>query len=685
MAQSLPRDLVSLLDLRAQEAPARIAYRYLGETTGPTELSTEALRDGARAVAARLDTGGLRGERVLLRYPPGLDFITGFLGCCVAGVTAVPAPPPNPLKPKRSLERLMTIVDSAKPRWALTTSAVLDALRPALAELPAFDALRWIATDVPTRGLVLPDMVPGDPADLALIQYTSGSTSDPKGAALSQENVLANMAYFDDGWDHGPDTVAVNWLPAFHDLGLIYGILTPLWRGFTALQMSPIDVIQKPFSWLAAISRNRATHSCGPNFIYDLCTRKVTNPDLATLDLGSWRMALTAAEPVRAETMDRFVERFEPVGFRRRTFCPGFGLSEGTCKVVALPCDEDPIVLALRADRLEQHEVVQAPPGPGTRTVVGCGRPGRDVRVEIVDPDTSTRLPGGRVGEVWVAGHGVAHSYWDQPQATADLLQARIQGGDDTPHLRTGDLGFMHQEQLFITGRIKDLIIIRGTNHYPQDIESTVQDAHPNIRAGCCAAFSFEEDVEERLAVVVEVERRVRDTWTVGGERRSVEPSPRLPPAPGIFLAQEVAAAITRAVSEVHGLKAHRLVLIQAGTIPKTTSGKIQRQACKRALFADRLALLETEVEAARPLEPDPRDVLRDKVVAIVSEISGIPREQILPRVSLHSMGIDSLTGVNIAYELGLLTGRDVPSWVLAEHDTIDKLVDYVLSLGGAR
>jgi len=680
------QSVAELLEHRARTTPDKIAFRYVGDTHGPRELTYAQLSESASAIAARLRERGQPGERVLLLFPPGLEFIQAFFGCMAAGVIAVPAPPPNPLKPKRSLDRLVSIVESAWPTWALTTSQVLTAIRPALDDSPAFEGIQWVASEaVPPLQAPLPP-VGGVTADtVAFIQYTSGSTSDPKGAALTHGNVLHNVAYFDEGWDHDERSVLINWLPAFHDLGLLYGIITPVAGGFVGVQMSPIDVIQRPYGWLEAISSYRATHSGGPNFIYELCARKVTERERTSLDLTSWKMALTAAEPVRAETMEHFIERFGSVGFSSRTFCPGYGLSEGTCKVAAVACDAEPTVLNLRADRLEHDFVEIVPGGIGTRPVVGVGFPGQGVGVRIVDPDTRTPRKTGEVGEIWVSGPSVADSYWNQAAETEESLRAQIVGGDGTPYLRTGDMGFLHEGELFITGRIKDLIIVRGNNHYPQDIEQTVQDAHSSVRAGCVAAFAYEADGEERLAVVAEIERRFMQTWGPSPDRRLQSAPPGLPMASAPFSPQEVVASLTRAISEAHGLKAHRVELIKAGTIPKTTSGKIQRRATKRLMLAgrlERIASLEAESEQLRP-KGSSRAELRAKIVEIVCECGDISADKVKPDESLHRFGIDSLAGVNIAYELGLLVGKDVPSGLLAEHDTVEKLVDYVLAAGG--
>ena len=667
MVELLPNDLVALLELRAHEAPHRQAFRYIGATEGPSVWTYGGLRDAANVVAHTIERDGGRGERVLLLFPPGLEFIQSFLGTVSAGAIAVPAPPPNPHKPKQSLQRLAAIVASARPTRALTLGSTLKALRPAIAEMPEFQAISWVATDEippPPAGYQPRGVL--DRGDIALIQYTSGSTSDPKGAALSHENLMHNLRYFDVGWDHSPDSVTVNWLPAFHDLGLVYGILAPIWGGFASIQMSPIDVIQRPLVWLRAISEQRATHSCGPNFIYELCARKVSASEVRGLDLRSWRMALTAAEPVRADTMRKFAEHFAPAGFNPRSFCPGYGLSEGTCKVTAVPWHEQPTVLAVRADAMEHHEIEVTEPGPDALEVVGCGRPAFGVGVAVVDPETRERRGPKEVGEIWVSGPSIAKTYWEAPEATERELQATLAGRTDTPFLRTGDLGFLYDGELFITGRIKDMIIVRGANHYPQDIEFTVQDAHPAVRAGCTAAFAVEENGEEQLVVVAEIDR--------GRNGDGPDASPA-----------DVTKALVRAVAEEHGLRVARVALIPAHTIPKTTSGKIQRRATRRALVEGRLQLLCDERRPSSQPAVAMRDHIRARVTDIVSEVGAIPFERLRPHESLHGLGVDSLAGVNIAYEIGLMTGRDVPAALLDERDTIEKLVDYVVALGGAR
>lgn len=673
----IPADLVSLLCRRANEMPDRVAYRYVGSTAGPRTLTYQELRDAAWSIAATLAAHGCQGERVLLVYPPGLEFIEAFLGAVGGGAIAVPAPMPNLHRPERSLGRLESIVRNARPRFALTLGHVRNALEPFIADRECFRDVQWIATDERLAQPVEPVDYPGGDA-VALLQYTSGSTSEPKGVMLKHANVVMNLASFDEGWNHDEDSVLVNWLPAFHDLGLVYGVLMPLYGGFLGVQMSPIDVIQNPFVWLNAMTRFGGTHSTGPNFIYDLCTAKVSDREMEALDLSAWRVALTAAEPVRPETLENFCARFSAVGFNSRTFSPGYGLSEGTCKVVAVPEDQEPTILHLLTEPLERHEVRIADEAtPASRRVVGCGRPGSDVVVRIIDPQTAHPVDESVIGEVWVAGSAVAHGYWDRVEETTRCLRARP-ADDDRPHLRTGDLGFIHEGELYVTGRIKDVIIVRGANHYPQDIEFTVQESHACIRAGCVAAFPFEVNGQERVAVVAELERRWTQALSSANRPAETDDGRELTAAQ---LVDEVKTAIVRDVAASHGLRVHRVALIAAGEILKTTSGKIRRSACRDALLAGEFREIEGCAEGAKNHE---RAMFMEKLIKvkeIVGEIADVPPDELEPDASLHGYGIDSLGGVNIAYEIGMLAGREVPSELLAEFDTIRELTDYVLAL----
>ncbi|MET0395452.1 MAG: fatty acyl-AMP ligase, partial [Longimicrobiaceae bacterium] len=555
--------LVELLRLRAEADPDRIAYTFLlnGEVEeGHVTYGELDLR--ARAVAARLQALGARGERALLLYPPGLEYIAALFGCFYAGVTAVPAYPP---RRNKTDPRLQSIVEDCAPTLALATRELVGEREGLCAHTPELGGLRWIATeDVPAdeaQGWRDPE-VSGD--TLAFLQYTSGSTAAPKGVMVSHGNLLHNFAVIEGFCGYTPQTRSVIWLPPYHDMGLIGGILQPLFTGYWAALFSPVAFIQRPARWLEAISRYRATSSGGPNFAYELCVHAVRPEERAGLDLSHWEIAFNGAEPVRAETLRAFADAFAPNGFRERAFFACYGLAEATLMVTGSQPSELPVVRAVDAEALGEGMVVADAAPEGRYRLVGSGRSAPSQRVIIVDPATLRECAPERVGEVWVRGASVASGYWERPEATAETFGAFVAGTREGPFLRTGDLGFLDGGELFITGRLKDLIVIRGRNHYPQDIEMTAAHSHPALRAGSSAAFSVDDGGEERLVVVQEVSRQASAGLDV----------------------EEVAAAIRRAVAGEHGVQVHAVAVARTGGVPKTTSGKVQRRACRAAFLA---------------------------------------------------------------------------------------------------
>lgn len=564
----IPPDLVELLRHRATYQPDEIAFTFLvdGEDQ-QVHITNEELDRQARAIGGWLQSLGLEGERALLLYPPGLEFIAAFFGCLYAGVVAVPVYPP---RKNRSLQRIQAIAEDAQAKLALTTGAVMRRVEPLIDETPHLKQLRWLATCHVPRQMEDRWQKPAISRDtLAFLQYTSGSTGTPKGVMLNHGNLLHNSALIAYVFEHTRSGLGVFWLPSYHDMGLIGGILQPLFVGRPNILMSPLAFLQKPFRWLWAITRFRATTSGGPNFAYELCVEKIPPALRAQLDLSSWQVAFNGAEPVRAETIERFTEAFEPYGFRREAFFPCYGLAEATLIVTGGYAKEPPVIRWFEANALEHGRVIPAlPHSPGARPLVGCGQSLPDQRVIIVDPQTCQRLPDGHVGEIWVQGPSVAMGYWNRPEATAATFGGYLRDTNEGPFLRTGDLGFLLNGELFVTGRIKDVIILRGRNIYPQDIELTVQHAHPWLRPDAGAAFTVEQNGRERLVVVHEVERRARG---------HLEP---------------VLQAIRRAVAEEHDLAVDAIVLIKPGTIPKTSSNKIQRHACRQGYLERTLAAL---------------------------------------------------------------------------------------------
>ena len=569
-----PATLVDLLHWRASHGPERRAYTFLGDGEAEERSVTYGELDRqAQVVAARLEILGVAsGERALLFYPPGLNYVAAFLGCLYAGVVAVPAYPP---RPNRSVSRLRAIAANSKATVALTTTRILSRLERRSAYAPELESLRWLATDDGK-----------DPADewhrpavgadtLAFLQYTSGSTAAPKGVMLTHGNLLHNLAMIYHALGHTSHSQMVIWLPPYHDMGLIGGVLQPLYAGLPVALMSPTSFLQHPLRWLRAISRLGAHTSGGPNFAYDLCVRRTTPEERATLDLSSWEVAFTGAEPIRQETLERFVAAFAPCGFRREAFYPAYGLAEATLFVSGGSKTTPPVVLPVKGAELKRDRVVAVSAGEEVaRMLVGCGRTLANQKVVVVDPDSLSRCPPGRVGEIWVSGPSVARGYWGQAEETERSFRAYLAETGEGPFLRTGDLGFVHNGELFVTGRLKDLIVIRGDNHYPQDIELTVEQSHAALRPGGCAAFSVWSDEGERLVVVQELERRYVTSADLG----------------------EVVDSIRGAVAEHEGLELHAVVLVKIGSIPKTSSGKIQRGETRAAYVEGTLAAVATDV-----------------------------------------------------------------------------------------
>ncbi len=563
--------LIEILRNRAFQKSDQIAYTFLknGETE-EVSLTYQQLDLEARAIASYLQSLGATGERALLLYPPGLEFISAFLGCLYAGVVAVPAYPP---RSNMKLSRLQAIAQDAEATFALTTTSVLANIQDWLLENPNLGQLHWLATDSIDSDIAQSWHEPIVRSDtLALLQYTSGSTDTPKGVMVSHSNLLSNCADLDLGWNHTPDSVIVTWLPTFHDMGLIYGVIEPLYKGCSCYMMSPVSFLQKPVRWLQAISTYQATHSGAPNFAYALSVAKITPEQKASLNLSSWRMALNGAEPVRADVMQKFAETFKPCGFDLTAFCPGYGLAEATLKVAAVRQQDMPVFLAVDGDALVHNRVVAAKSdAPNVQTLVGCGRSEIDTEIAIVHPESLTQCQAAEVGEIWVSGSAVAVGYWRQTEQTAQTFQAYLADTGAGPFLRTGDLGFLQNGELFVTGRLKDIIIIRGQNHYPQDIELTVQKSHPALRLNCGAAFTIEKKGEERLVVVQEVERTYLRRLNI----------------------KEVVGNIKETVIDNHGLQVYTTVLIKPGSIPKTSSGKIQRHACRHRFIDGSLHVVE--------------------------------------------------------------------------------------------
>ncbi|MBC7544107.1 MAG: fatty acyl-AMP ligase [Candidatus Sericytochromatia bacterium] len=559
--------LVDLLRLRATGQPDQVAYTYLLDgDTEEAHLTYGELDTQARRIAAELQRLAKPGDRALLLFPPGLAFAAAFFGCLYAGVIAVPVYPPHPAKLSQDLTKLVALSGRAKPTIVLTVGFIAGLAEDLFAEAPSLQALHWVVVDDLTTGedsWLAPDITA---ETLAFLQFTSGSTAAPKGVILTHGNLLHNEAMIRASFQHSAETIVVGWLPLYHDMGLIGNMLQPMYLGVPCILMSPIDFLQKPFRWLQAISRYKATTSGAPNFAYDLCIRKVKPEQLATLDLSTWTLAYNGAEPLRAETMRRFAEAFGPSGFKPEAFFPCYGLAEATLIVTGDDKASWPQTRWVSASALERHQVIAAEPDSAeARELMSSGHAWLGQQVVIVDPDTSRRCGDATVGEIWVQGPSVAQGYWEQPEESERAFQAKLADTGDDPFLRTGDLGFFDGDQLYVTGRLKDLIILQGRNHYPQDIERTIEQAVPGLRPGCVAAFAVEIDGQERVVVVAEVDPAMADSIT------------------------DLPGTVRQVVTAGHDLRVHETVLVESRSIPKTSSGKIQRHACRTAFLAGSL------------------------------------------------------------------------------------------------
>ncbi len=654
-------DLVRVLLRRGAASPGKTAFRFLEEDGKESaSLDYQQLHQRARAVAAALAAQGKPGDRVLLLYPPSLDFIAGFFGCLYAGMVAVPAYPP---KNNRHMGRLKAILEDSQAGVALCVQSQAEKISK-LAGEQGLKGLRILASDSldPQAASRFEVKLP-EADDLAFLQYTSGSTGTPKGVMVSHANLAHNSALIQRTWGHGPDSVMVSWLPLFHDLGLIGGVLQPVFAGFPAVLMAPATFLSRPLAWLEALSRYRGTSSCAPNFAYDYCVRKIAQADKVGLDLSHWRLALNAAEPIRSSTLDAFCRAFEAQGFNRETFFMGYGLAEATLQVSVGRLGRGPRVFMADPAALEKSLALPAASDNEARPIVGCGRVLDDPAVAVVDPASCAPLGEGRVGEVWVSSPSVAQGYWQRPEATQETFRARLRsGGRAGGWLRTGDLGFVREGELYLTGRLKDLLILRGHNHYPQDLELSAERSHPALRINGGAAFSVEEGGEERVVLVHEVERN-----------REAEHA-------------QVLEAVRKALQAEHEVSALAVVLIKASSLPKTSSGKVQRRATRRAYLEGSLEVVadwrEPDAAQAAPGIQAPARALApgefSPVLARLRELAAskakLPLDGVQAGDSLQGLGLDSIGIVEFKHLLDQAFGTDFSLDTLMEGLSLGQL-----------
>ena len=555
--------LVELLQHRASATPDALAYSFLGSKHEEQRCTYGELQARALAVAARLRGAVKEDDRVLVCHLPGLDYVAAFYGCLYAGAIAVPVYPPQYYK---SFDRIRSIIDDARPRAALTSATIIAKLG-AHVDTTAGSELDWIVTEdlAGAGGSATP--VPRRREAIAFLQYTSGSTSEPKGVMLSHANLLDNLRAIQANFHSHPRSVGCIWLPPYHDMGLIGGILQPLYAGFPVYLMSPMAFVLRPAKWLEAITRFRATISGGPNFAFDLCVARIKPEQMHGLDLSSWEVAFCGAEPIRAATLEAFRARFEPVGLSSHALHPCYGLAEATLMVSASKHAAPPVTQEVDGASLAANVARPVAAFPG-RILVGCGMviDGTDVRV--VNPQTLAVCAEGEIGEIWVAGPGVASGYWGRPEQSEATFGAHLASGAG-PYLRTGDLGYLERGELFVTGRLKDVIIVKGHNYYPQDIEHSVSASHPGLRADGAVAFSVDQGGEESLVIIQEVEPKLMTCEL-----------------------DQVIPLIAKAVFASCEIVPYDVLLVAKGSVARTSSGKRQRQLMKQRYLARELEAL---------------------------------------------------------------------------------------------
>ncbi|MER6015794.1 fatty acyl-AMP ligase [Streptomyces bluensis] len=540
----------------------------------PERLSYLGLDRTARDIASWLQEHGLAGRQVLLLYPSGLDFVKAFVGCLYAGAVAVPAPLPS--EQGQHFRRVSGIVRDARVGAVLTLAEQAPEVEAWL-KAEGFSDVACLATDQGAVGDAGAWRDPGlRPDDLAFLQYTSGSTSEPKGVMVTHGNLLANEAAIARSTGNNAESTVGGWLPFYHDMGLMGHVLQPLWLGTKGVLIPPVSFLRRPVRWLELVSEYGVNASAGPNFSFELCVRRITDAQLEGLDLSSWRTACNGAEPVRAETVKAFTERFGPYGFRAESMFPCYGMAETTLLVTGIPRNRGALLREVDAAGLERGVVEGPYLGAPRRTLVSSGvARAEDFEVRVVDPETLVERPEGQVGEIWVRGASVSSGYWERPEVNAEIFGARIAGQEDLgTWLRTGDLGVLGDGELFVTGRLKEMVLINGRNIYPYDVESAVRALNPAIGTG--SVFAVDTGGQEHLVVIHEIRAAA-----AGADLKTV------------------AAEVQRRIGREFAVPVGTVLFVRPGTVRKTTSGKIQRTLMRKLFLEGAVTALHAALDPA--------------------------------------------------------------------------------------
>lgn len=671
--------LVDMLFSQSDTLGDKHFAEFLGED-GNVEatLSFSELYTDARNIAVELVEKGVQGKNIILLYPPGLEYIKAFFACMCAGATPVPAYPPMG---EKDIERLIRIIKDCDAELILSQSVLTPMIQYWINSNTEKANVTCFSTDTITipRNIEFTVCKP-DTDDVAFLQYTSGSTGHPKGVMVSHRNLLENFKSIGDCFtdvDKRNSSVdhykTVIWLPPFHDMGLIGGILMPLFMGSSITLMSPLTFLKSPYIWLKAISDRKANVSGGPNFSYQYCVKKITPEQRDSLDLSHWDIAFNGAEPIQAASLRGFSEYFSSAGFKDNAFLPCYGLAEATLFVAGSPQGRGMLTRPTCLDALAIGDSEKKLIANKRAELVSSGVLASRTSVEIVNPSTNCRLESGKIGEIWVNSPSVCAGYWGKPQYSERVFRATIKGEETTEggmtYLRTGDLGFMDDGELFVTGRLKEVVIIAGRNHYPQDLELSFQSSSEHIRKGCGAAFTVPSAEGEQLVVVQEVAKTLHyteDEWA------------------------KLALKGAGEISSRHGVSAKSIVFIAAGSLPKTSSGKIQRVDAKRLYETKQLKIIycwgNRTYQEIKPKK------IENKVVSLVSESQQDLQEQMLSWLANHlnvdshlldldltfsELGLDSIDAIALVDLLQEFIGRTIPATELLRYPTVNALIKH--------
>lgn len=682
------KNLTELLDQHSQIAQDVNKINFLNNNVDIVDsINYLQLSIKAKSIATKLQAYTQPGDRILLLYPPGIEFICAFFGCLYAGVIAVPAYPPVE---KKLIEKLQGMIQNAEPKVILSNKFIVDQIKKlkyvkALNSISFldgliktfltqahelsqwdFDKFRWITTDdLSTDYADNYSTVSIEPYNIAFLQYTSGSTGQPKGVMVTHKNILANSDIIDKKLNNEEDQVGVIWLPPYHDMGLIGGILYPIAKAFPIYLMSPMTFLRNPLAWVSAIHKFKGTTSAAPNFAYGLCNKKISDEQKKNLQLGSMRAFLNGAEPINAKTVNQFVEKFSECGVKQGMFLPCYGLAESTLIVsgkqgLNVGCFSKSELMKNNVKTLEKND-------KDAIDIISCGP--ADQGVVIVDPVTNKQCMECEIGEIWVVSDSVARGYWNREIESQETFQAKIDGDNATNYMRTGDLAFMLNNELFVMGRIKDLIIINGMNHYPHDIERSIDGIHPAIHNGNYAAVSIEVDEKECLALVLEIDERKVDDFDV------------------------IISKLRQVVMEDHRLPVHTIAFIRPKTLQKTTSGKIKRQPTRLALMGRKLEIVS--LWQANEVDEEVTDIvnslqsnvtnnfnndLRMKIRTELQDVLNIDINQIDDTKNFTEFGLDSLMAIELENRLQnyLKDICHLDNSVIMNYPTIESLSNHI-------